>query len=135
MYVCMRACVWCAARPSPRCPAFQPCAHRYRVAKRHGTSYLCRSFSAKKTLNSDSFAERDLHLKVSYASSPPCTWQHTRREKNPTPDLGCRRIPGFPNAYSLLCVRIKASVYTYVSRTYRYTHTYTYMYAHIYICV
>jgi len=45
----------------------------YRVAKWHRMPYLHRSLSAKEPYNYCSFAERDLQLKASCASSPPCT--------------------------------------------------------------
>jgi len=134
MCACVRV---CGVLRVPHLPAPHSKAVRTGTGWPRGMEYLiCVGLSPqKKTANSDSFAERHLQLKASYASSPPCTWQRTRRGKNATPEVGCRRIPGFPNVYSLLCVRIKASVYTYVSCTYRYTHTYTYMYAHIYMYV
>jgi len=44
----------------------------YRVAKTHRMLHLHRSFSAKSSLISGSFAQRDLQLNASYASSPPC---------------------------------------------------------------
>jgi len=44
----------------------------YRVAKTHRMLHLHRSFSAKSSLISGSFAQRDLQLNASCASSPPC---------------------------------------------------------------
>jgi len=45
----------------------------YRVANRHQMPCLYKSLSSNKTINSGSFAERDLQLKGSYASPPLCT--------------------------------------------------------------
>ena len=46
----------------------------YRAAKMHKMPYVCRSIPPKRPTISGSFAKNDLRLKVSYDSSPPCTW-------------------------------------------------------------
>jgi len=75
--VCVAVCV---AVYVARCGAF------YQMAKMHMMYYLSKSFSTKELyIVNDSFAQKDLQLKASYASSPPCSalQPHSFPQKSP----------------------------------------------------
>jgi len=77
----------------------------YRVAKAHRMPYRHRSFSAKEPYYSGSFAERNLRLKTSYGSLPPCICYHIYTY-----------IPTCMYINICICKRIHICVYIHGSR-------------------